>query len=154
MHRISTCTGYQIKLQSNCRIPGHSFICHWIRIASIVLCLNLQSLPTHVSEADQSGQVFCSLAKTSVPVARTVTGFITSIFSLQNFFKSFTLWLSRYLLIWMSEICNERDIRNVNLVQAYSILRLKYNTTCCRETTQHQEKLFQDGNNYKYGRYI
>ena len=45
---------------SNCRIPGHSFICHWIRIVSIVLCLDLQSLPTYVSEADQSGRVFCS----------------------------------------------------------------------------------------------
>ena len=47
---------------SNCRIPGHSFTCHWIRIASIVLCLDLQSLPTHVSEVDQSGWVFCNLA--------------------------------------------------------------------------------------------
>ena len=35
---------------------------HWIRIASIVLCLDLQSLPTHVSDAEQSGRVFCSLA--------------------------------------------------------------------------------------------
>ena len=48
--------------RSNCRIPSHSFTCHCIRIASIVLCLDLQSLPTRVSEADQSGRVFCSLA--------------------------------------------------------------------------------------------
>ena len=27
-----------------------------------MLCLDLQSLPTDVSEADQSGRVFCSLA--------------------------------------------------------------------------------------------
>ena len=43
---------------SNFRIPGHSFTCHWLRITSIVLCLDLQSLPTHVSEADQNGRVF------------------------------------------------------------------------------------------------
>ena len=30
---------------SNCRILGHSFTYHWIRIASIVLGLDLQSLP-------------------------------------------------------------------------------------------------------------
>ena len=47
---------------SNFRIPRNSFTCHWIRIASIVLCLDLQSLPTHVSEADQSCGVFWSLA--------------------------------------------------------------------------------------------
>ena len=47
---------------SNFRIPHKSFTCHWIRIASIVLCLDLQSLPTHVSEADQSCGVFWSLA--------------------------------------------------------------------------------------------
>ena len=44
------------------RIPRNSFTCHLIRIASIVLCLDLQSLPTHVSEADQSCGVFWSLA--------------------------------------------------------------------------------------------
>ena len=33
-------------LRSNFRIPRNSFTCHWIRIASIVLCLDLQSLPT------------------------------------------------------------------------------------------------------------
>ena len=49
---------------SNFRIPRNSFTCHWIRIASIVLCLDLQSLPTHVSEADQSCGVFWSLAPT------------------------------------------------------------------------------------------
>ena len=48
--------------RSNFRIPRNSFTCHWIRIASIVLCLDLQSLPTHVSEADQSCGVFWSLA--------------------------------------------------------------------------------------------
>ena len=47
---------------SNFRIPRNSFTCHWIRIASIVLCLDLQSLPTHVSEADQSCGVFWRLA--------------------------------------------------------------------------------------------
>ena len=50
------------KFWSNFRIPRNSFTCHWIRIASIVLCLDLQSLPTHVSEADQSCGVFWSLA--------------------------------------------------------------------------------------------
>ena len=35
---------------SNFRIPRNLFTCHWIRIASIVLCLDLQSLPTHVNE--------------------------------------------------------------------------------------------------------
>ena len=30
--------------RSNFRIPRNSFTCHWIRIASIVLCLDLQSL--------------------------------------------------------------------------------------------------------------
>ena len=54
-----------IKFRSNFRIPRNSFTCHWIRIASIVLCLDLQSLPTHVSEADQSCGVFWSLAKIS-----------------------------------------------------------------------------------------
>ena len=47
---------------SNFRIPRNSFTCHWIRIASIVLCLDLQSLPTHVSEAEMSCGVFWSLA--------------------------------------------------------------------------------------------
>ena len=32
----------------------------WMRITVIVLCLHLQSLPTHVNEVDQSGRVFCS----------------------------------------------------------------------------------------------
>ena len=54
-----------IKFRSNFRIPRNSFTCHWIRIASIVLCLDLQSLPTHVSEADQSCGVFWTLAKIS-----------------------------------------------------------------------------------------
>ena len=53
----------EIKTGSNCRVPGHSFTCHWIRIASLILCLDLQSLPIHVSEADQSGRILCSLAK-------------------------------------------------------------------------------------------
>ena len=48
--------------RSNFRIPRNSFTCHWIRISSIVLCLDLQSLPTHVSEADQSCGIFWSLA--------------------------------------------------------------------------------------------
>ena len=48
---------------SNFRIPRNSFTCHWIRIASIVLCLDLQSLPTHVSEAEMSCGVFWSLAQ-------------------------------------------------------------------------------------------
>ena len=52
---------------SNFRIPRNSFTCHWIRIASIVLCLDLQSLPTHVSEADQSCGVFWSLALLFTP---------------------------------------------------------------------------------------
>ena len=43
-------------------VPRNSFTCHWIRIASLVLCLDLQSLTTHVSEADQSCGVFWSLA--------------------------------------------------------------------------------------------
>ena len=47
---------------SNFRIPRNSFTCHWIRIASIVLYLDLQSLPTHVSEAEMSCGVFWSLA--------------------------------------------------------------------------------------------
>ena len=34
----------------SCRIPCHSFTCHWIRITFIVLCLNLQSLVTDVDE--------------------------------------------------------------------------------------------------------
>ena len=57
------CEGKQISLGSNFRIPRNSFTCHWIRIASIVLCLDLQSLPTHVSEAEMSCGVFWSLAK-------------------------------------------------------------------------------------------
>ena len=36
--------------RSNFRIPRNLFTCHWIRIASIVLCLDLQSLPTRVNE--------------------------------------------------------------------------------------------------------
>ena len=45
---------FEVKIRSNCRIPGHSFTCHYIRIASIVLRLDLQSLPTHVSEAEKA----------------------------------------------------------------------------------------------------
>ena len=55
--------------RSNFRIPRNSFTCHWISIASIVLCLDLQSLPTHVSEADQSCGVFWSLAALASIVA-------------------------------------------------------------------------------------
>ena len=39
-----------LPFRSNFRIPRNLFTCHWIRIASIVLCLDLQSLPTHVNE--------------------------------------------------------------------------------------------------------
>ena len=53
---------YFFWIGSNFRIPRNSFTCHWIRIASIVLCLDLQSLPTHVSEAEMSCGVFWSLA--------------------------------------------------------------------------------------------
>ena len=59
------CKLYSVRSRSNFRIPRNSFTCHWIRIASIVLCLDLQSLPTHVSEADQSCGVFWSLAQES-----------------------------------------------------------------------------------------
>ena len=45
-----------IKERSHFRIPGHSFTCHSIRLMSIVLCLDLPSLPTNVSD-----RVFCSL---------------------------------------------------------------------------------------------
>ena len=31
----------------NCRIPCHLFACHWIRMASIVLCFVLQRTPTN-----------------------------------------------------------------------------------------------------------
>ena len=58
---------------SNFRIPCNSFTCHWIRIASIVLCLDLQSLPTHVSEAEMSCGVFWSLAGNILCNASTVT---------------------------------------------------------------------------------
>ena len=44
----------------SCRIPCHSFKCHWKRITFIVLCLHLRSVPTHINEVDQSGTVFCS----------------------------------------------------------------------------------------------
>ena len=44
----------------NCRIPCQSFTCHGIRIAFIVSCLDLQSLPMHVKEVHQSDRVFCS----------------------------------------------------------------------------------------------
>ena len=50
------------KCGKNINVCSNSFTCHWIRIASIVLCLDLQSLPTRVSEADQSCGVFWSLA--------------------------------------------------------------------------------------------
>ena len=58
-HKIGTCGYPLIRKWLNCRIPCYSFTCHWIRIASIVLCLDLQSLPTHINEVDQSGRVFC-----------------------------------------------------------------------------------------------
>ena len=47
-------------LRLSCRTPCHSFTCHLLRITFIVLCLDLQSLLTHVNEVDQSGCVFCS----------------------------------------------------------------------------------------------
>ena len=34
-------------IRLNCRIPCHLFACHWIRIASIVLCFVLQRTPTN-----------------------------------------------------------------------------------------------------------
>ena len=52
--------GAEIDDRLNCRIPCHSFTCHWIRIASIVLSLVLESLTTHINEVDQSGRVFWS----------------------------------------------------------------------------------------------
>ena len=52
--------GLFLKIWLICRIPCHSFTCQWIRKASIVLCLVLESLTTHVNEVDQSGRVFCS----------------------------------------------------------------------------------------------
>lgn len=39
---------------------GHSFACHLVRRASIVLCLVPQSLPKHINKVDQSGLVFRS----------------------------------------------------------------------------------------------
>ena len=41
-------------------IQGHLFTSPCIRIASIVLCVVLQNMPTHVSEVGQSGPVFYS----------------------------------------------------------------------------------------------
>ena len=55
--------GFLLKIWPIFRIPCHSFTCHWIRKASIVLCLVLESLTTHVNEVDQSGRVFCSYSK-------------------------------------------------------------------------------------------
>ena len=55
--------GLFLKIWLICRIPCHSFTCQWIRKASIVLCLVLESLTTHVNEVDQSGRVFCSYSK-------------------------------------------------------------------------------------------
>ena len=40
------CQKYDI-LRLNCRTPCHLFACHWIRIASIVLCFVLQRTPTN-----------------------------------------------------------------------------------------------------------
>ena len=51
------------KTELNYRIQGNLFACHWIRIASILICLVLQSVPTHVNEVDQSGPEFCSCLK-------------------------------------------------------------------------------------------
>ena len=38
---------FKFFLGLNCRIPCHLFACHWIRIASIVLCFVLQRTPTN-----------------------------------------------------------------------------------------------------------
>ena len=43
-----------MSLNKNIRSPGSCVI---------VLCLDLQSLPTHVNEVDQSGRVFCGYSK-------------------------------------------------------------------------------------------
>ena len=59
----SSNVGFFLKIWPIFRIPCHSFTCHWIRKASIVLCLVLESLTTHVNEVDQSGRVFCSYSK-------------------------------------------------------------------------------------------
>ena len=40
-------TSGAILFRLNCRIPCHLFACHWIRIASIVLCFVLQRTPTN-----------------------------------------------------------------------------------------------------------
>ena len=40
-------TDLQWVYRLNCRIPCHLFACHWIRIASIVLCFVLQRTPTN-----------------------------------------------------------------------------------------------------------
>ena len=44
----------------NYRIQGYLFTSHYIRIASIVLCLIVQNMRTHVNEVDQSGPEFYS----------------------------------------------------------------------------------------------
>ena len=55
--------GHKFESRLNCRILCHSIACYWLRKASTVLCLVLQSLPTHVNEVDQSDRVFCLCSK-------------------------------------------------------------------------------------------
>ena len=56
---ISSCKAY-FPIGLNCRIPCHLFACHWIRIASIVLCFVLQRTLTNETMVVQSGGVFSS----------------------------------------------------------------------------------------------
>ena len=63
-----THTTHLVACRLNCRIPCHSFTCHWIGIASIVLCLVLESFTSHVNEMNQSGRVFCSYSACSAGV--------------------------------------------------------------------------------------
>ena len=52
----------EICFRLNVRIPGHLLASHWIRIATIVIFLVLQSTPTHVNGVDGYSEVApCSL---------------------------------------------------------------------------------------------
>ena len=47
--KLNALTVTKTKCRINCGIPRHLFASHWIRIASIVIYLVLQSTPTHVT---------------------------------------------------------------------------------------------------------
>ena len=103
-----TCMYLQGRL--NYRIPCHLFASHWIRIATIVVYLVLQSTPTHVNEVvmEWQGKLQLRFSRTSLNKIRpptllekfTVTFLTFRLEILETETETAVCWLCFHSCIW------------------------------------------------------